>query len=47
MIKAVKPIKIKNREMSYDFSKNLIQNIENETHYQLLLNTNKFTKINN
>jgi hypothetical protein len=42
-LKAKKPLKISNREMNYDFSKNLIQDIENENHIQILLNTKKFT----
>lgn len=42
-LKALKPIKVKNREMNYDFSENLIQEVENEIHIQQLLSTNKFT----
>ena len=45
-IKAKKPIKISNKTMRYDFSQNLIQDIDNEEHIQILLNTNKFDLIN-
>jgi len=41
-IKAIKPVIISNKNMRYDFSKDLIQDIKNEEHVQLLLNTNKF-----
>ena len=43
MLKAKKPIKISNRNMRYDFSKDLIQEITNEEHIKILLSTNKFT----
>lgn len=42
-IKALKPMRISNRDMKYDFSENLIQDIEDQNHIQILLNTNKFT----
>jgi len=45
-IKAKKPIKIKNKNFEYDFRQNIIQDIEDENHVQILLNTNKFDLIN-
>lgn len=42
-LRAKKPMRISNRDMRYDFSKDLVQEIENEEHVQILLNTNKFT----
>ena len=42
-LKAKKPLKISNRDMSYDFSENLIQEITDESHIEILLSTNKFT----
>lgn len=46
MLKAKKPLRIKDSEMSYDFSKELIQEITDENHIQKLLSTNKFDLIN-
>ena len=41
-IRAKKPMRISNRDMSYDFSENLVQDIEDEEHIKILLSTNKF-----
>ena len=44
-IQAIKPILVSNKEMRYDFTKELIQDIDNENHINVLLSTNKFKLI--
>lgn len=44
-IRAKKPTIVKNKEFRYDFSEDLIQDIDNLEHIEILIKTNKFTLI--